>query len=376
MLPGAEGYLRYSSALLFNLSGLKYMKRHIQFRQLVVLLIFVFVGASAFSKECHDGDSSLNHPVVVEAYGYATMQDGKEMSALHREALDDALRNAVVQAHVSLDVQARVEDMRLRERMQRSRSLGYVENSRMIEAGMVPQSDPPVYRLFMEAIVRPIPIFKVTPVTADPDSCCPGLVLNFRSDLSPDQAERCRESLTDYLKECGIRVVDPLQEPVALVANVMLAGTGEDKSWEELHWSISCAASSDPSEATVEHPVHGKWLVTQSDITDPLRWNRLGAVLAQDALRLWATPRVTEIIFSGCSEEQMQSLSRVAGATTTVLWTEDGWLFGTSLTGNPQNTVDHWLKQCDLFDDMRPSHISLTHLVYDVVPSDRSALTD
>jgi len=116
----------------------------------------VALGCLVLAKSAEPGES-LRHeqqPVVVEALGFCALDAGKTTAEAHREALLDARRNAVIQAHVFLRVETRVENMQLRERILYSRATGYVEEIHVWEAGVMPDTDPPVYRVRVRAVVR------------------------------------------------------------------------------------------------------------------------------------------------------------------------------------------------------------------------------
>lgn len=93
---------------------------------------------------------------VVVAYGYSTKTQGKTRAELHREALSDALKNAAIQAHTELQVEACTEKMRLKKQSARMISRGYVESSQLLEAAFL-KDDPSIYRIRIRARIRPLP---------------------------------------------------------------------------------------------------------------------------------------------------------------------------------------------------------------------------
>jgi hypothetical protein len=116
-------------------------------------------------------------PTVVEAFGYSATADGKTRSDLHRDALSDALQNAVLQAHTEFSIEACTEDMRLTKQTVTLRSRGYVESSRILEADFLPDN-PSVYRIRIKALIRVYPTDQSSPssepASATPDSeACP-----------------------------------------------------------------------------------------------------------------------------------------------------------------------------------------------------------
>ena len=78
------------------------------------------------------------------------------MSDLHREALSDALQNALVQAHSELQVEACTENMRLTKQTVQMISRGYVESSQTLEADFLPDNSS-IYRVRIRARILPLP---------------------------------------------------------------------------------------------------------------------------------------------------------------------------------------------------------------------------
>lgn len=230
-------------------------------------------------------------PVVVEAFGYAAPDPNQPVSSVHREALEDALKNAVLQAHARLDVQVRVDGMRLKERRIRSRSTGYVEHSRVIDAGFMPNTDPAVYRVRMEVGVRPLPSSPAaTPLSVPTDRQSPMVALTVQSKNGSLHVESFQKALTASLQECGIRVVVAEKEPTALVANVRLTGPTH-LVVSELRWELrreTLSGSAEPYKADV---LRGEWLIPGTQPFSSLELDKLGVMMAQDALRLWISPQ-------------------------------------------------------------------------------------
>jgi hypothetical protein len=103
------------------------------------------------------------------------MAPGVGLQDAHREALLDARRNAVLQAHVAVEATVRVEGMQLAEKRVSARLAGYVEKLEVLEAGVVQGSEPRVYRVRTRAVVCSLslpvdaPSADDTPLEADAD---------------------------------------------------------------------------------------------------------------------------------------------------------------------------------------------------------------
>ncbi|MCK4564865.1 MAG: hypothetical protein KAU94_09350 [Verrucomicrobia bacterium] len=225
---------------------------------------------------------------VVEGFGYGSPDSGQAVSEVHRAAVKDALINAVVQAEVGMNVQVRIDGMRLKERVVRSRSMGYVESSRVLDAGFMSTNNPSIYRVRMEVSVRPLPAHPATILSADADRWLPTVALTVQSEQGAIHAKSCREALSSSLRECGIRVVDLDDEPTALVVDVALTQSTNDATWK-LQWKMGRAGVFGSAERPGASAVQGKFMVFDADLFPSLELDRLGVLMAQDALRLWVT---------------------------------------------------------------------------------------
>lgn len=258
--------------------------------------------------------------VVVDVYGYGTLNDGTTMSEVHREALSDALQNAVLQAHVSLDVRTRVEDLRLKEHFVRSRGMGYVESSQVTEVSFMPNTHPPIYRIRMDAHVHPLPSVQAAELFAeDPDRWHPVVALTVRSTLPDDREHAGRETLAAFMRECGIRIVDSAEEPESIVADVTLTGSSGDEPGMEIEWTMGSMGPGHPADSTGIASIQGSWLIVDDKPLSDLWWSRVGAVLAQDARKLWAMPRLTEIVLPPLSEDRVRGLSDSLGSAISAI---------------------------------------------------------
>jgi hypothetical protein len=119
-----------------------------------LLLAAACGGCSALG--IHPWAAAQGQPVKVEALGFAVLRSGSDLQTAHREALSDARANAVAQAHVFVESEVRLENMRLKGSTSRSHSRGYVQQMRVLESGIVPGTDPPLYRVRVEATVLPL----------------------------------------------------------------------------------------------------------------------------------------------------------------------------------------------------------------------------
>jgi hypothetical protein len=238
------------------------------FRPRVLVVCFALLMAW-----CAEGETS--DCVVVEVFGYETADAGEPVSLLHRRAVRDALKNAVLQTQVELDVQANVEGLRVKNRRVHSRSVGRVESSRVLTSGFMQPTNSPsrVYRVRMEVSVRPL--------SAEVSSgrWCPAVSLSVHSSRGEEHGKACREALAASLRGCGIRVVDAEADPSAYPVDIDLFQPSATALWE-IRWEM---------EHSSGNPVSAAWEYSQvpaQDLLSSAELGKLGVRIAQDALRL------------------------------------------------------------------------------------------
>jgi len=308
--------------------------------------------------------------VTVEAIGLAPMPEGTALAEVHRQALLDARRNAVIQAHVIVEAQDRVEGMRLRDSLLRSRALGYVDQLHVWEAGAVPDSRPPVYRVRVRARVRPIPTFSALAALAQSrtDPWQPAVALRIEGNVPGHDLGRVRGILSDALQRCGVVVREPdAQRPALDLRMSVTLDEAGGAGAAVAEWELSVGAQMAPDELPAPGVFVGRWhLDMQADRGDP--WRRVGMTIAQDAIRLWTAPRRTTVRFLGTSPAQAAALAksfdRAPDAIVTVAEDRAEVSVELPMSGDPQVAVDGFIRTADvpLAVELAPS--SLTYLTY------------
>ncbi|MCK4373802.1 MAG: hypothetical protein KAX19_00695 [Candidatus Brocadiae bacterium] len=321
--------------------------------------------------------------VAVEVLGFAAAGEGKTVQELHREALLDARRNALAQAHVALEAETHVQDMRLRGALVRSWARGYIQELRVLEAGLLPDAEPPVYRLRARALVLPSAGRRTGLLPgAMGDRWTPALVLTLDSDLPPEREAALRRALARAMRSCGIEIVEPDASRPALEARVSVATpAAADAEWTNVEWSMGLVPSgaggfgplgAAPREGA-DAPVRGHWLVTGQAGPESDLWQRVGARMALDAVRLWTTPRRTTVRFEGADGGRAQRLGAAFGRIpdTEVRVEEDGEavLVCLPLAGDPLAAVEALLAEAGLAEQVKSVSASLTHLTLTFVPA-------
>jgi hypothetical protein len=307
-------------------------------------------------------------PVLVE--GRAAIEDEKSRAETHREAVLDARRNALLQAHGRLQFETRVHGMRLEESLVRARAGGYVESMDVLEAGPVSGSDPPIYRVRARARVRPLQESRERSAMAQAraEPWRPVLALEIERARGDANAGRIGAALADALDRAGIRVVGAGAEEPAARARVEVALRVEDEEESlRVEWTID--AGSEGGGPVGPGAFRGHWRITGREGSSAEWWRQLGAAMALDALRLWASPRWTVLRFEGAEAAQAEALvgafRRTPGARLRRDEESGALEAGIPLTGNPADFVRGLLRQAGLADKGQLKTASLTRLTYD-----------
>jgi hypothetical protein len=322
--------------------------------------------------------------VIVEVLGFAPLTKGKSIQQVHSEALRDARRNALIQAHSMLEVESLVEEMRLTEEVVRSRAAGYVQEMEVLEAGPVPDADPPTYRVRARALVRPLPQMSVAavPPLGSQDVWRPKLKVLLTSNLPGAEHEAgFRSELILALRRCGVDVVPPDEPAPVLVSRVRVTATGSgQKQWTRIVWEMGAA---DPAEAQGEEgalpSVLGDWMVTEAVSPDGSWWQRVAVAVAQDAVRLWAAPRDTTVTVVGTNELQARKLAEALGTApgARVELADDFSQVRAvvRVAGEPLQAVEALLRAAQVQAALDASRVTLTNLTFKVVPSTEAGPT-
>ncbi len=321
------------------------------------------------------GRAAAQTPSAVEVLGFATMQDGKTLGEAHREALLDARRNALIQSHVSVDLETRLQDMRLLETVLRTRSTGRVEKIHVLEAGLMKDTVPPVYRVRVRAIVHPLSVLPAATQSdyGRPDQWQPVVALKLTSDLAPDRQAGFRSSLVRAMGWCGVEVVQADEPRPALVTEVEVLGdpNGKGKALN-VHWQMGLGTPADPGRPPAFAPVRGHWHNAEGADPWSLSWERVGVLMAQDAIRLWTAPRHSTVVVRNCNDAHVRSLRHAFGPEVEVRVEQAAGARRLTaelpLAGDPLQALEPTLRKAELAGELKPVETSLTRIVFEFPP--------
>jgi len=307
--------------------------------------------------------------VLVEASGFSALGGDRKVADVHREALQDALRNAVIQAHVALDVETQLEDMRLKEGGLRSRAMGYVEDMQVREAGLMPYTTPPIYRVRVKATVGPLRAFPpfVDSENREADRWRSVVALSLQSNLSPYREHGFRTALSRSMRWCGITILEPEKDQPALLTEVTIsAESDKNDKWLRVDWQIGFGDSGVSEQASASPPVRGEWLITHDCGPSSVWWQKMALRMTHDVIRMWGMPRSTCITFIGIDQSQVPLLSRALGTSVSIREEKTGdsskLVAYMSLAGDPLRTLLPILEKAGLSGMFEPVHASMTRI--------------
>jgi len=350
---------------------------------------FVVAAAGAVpaegAAESH-ADRLAMRPVAVEALGFALMGPGVTQGQAHAAALTDARRNALVQAHATLEAETVVARMRVAAELVRVSSAGYVQEMHVLEAGVMQDTDPPVYRVRVRALVHPLDETRAGAGATLEAQLTPVVALEVSAPDGPDLYDALAEELT----RCGMRVVRSAEGEPAIVARVAVletvdlggpgfawwqAGLKDDgESALKVRWLLLVG----PAAADAAAPASGQSLLPTDAAVLPRALPHLSVTMAQSALRLWVSRRTTRVRFVGATEADTRALKAVA--RDLALPPSDvpeppveGMLLHLRVAGNPLVAVESVLHRAGLKDRFVAGEVSLTDLTYVRVPEPADA---
>ena len=356
----------------------------------VVAACVLFAAAVAPVRAAPDAPGSVDRfalrPVAVETLGFAPMGEGVPASEAHAAALADARRNAVIQAHAALQAETLVANRRVAEEVIRVRSAGYVQEMQVLDSGVVPASDPPLYQVRVRALVHPLDESRVGPLAAVEALLTPVISLDVASADGP----ALRDALNQELTRCGMRVVEATGTQPAIAAHVAVLETTElsapglvwwqgmlgepAKSALKVQWDMTVGRAGDPSVPAAS----GQCLLPADAELRARVLPHLSVAMAQAALRLWCTPRATRVLFRGASEAEARALTAAARnvsltATDGAPRPEGGVLLNLLLAGSPTAAVRSIQDRAGLEGRFVLSQGSLTDLAYVRAPEPAEA---
>ncbi|MCC5790723.1 MAG: hypothetical protein JJT75_13915 [Opitutales bacterium] len=328
------------------------------------LLILSFFSSSIFA--------AANQGVTVEAIGYATLEENKTLSEAHRKALQDASSNAVVQAKVTVNVNVKVNGMELSEKGVRTHGTGFIDQMTVEEAGLIPDMEPPVYRVRVSALVKPmstVPASFTDSFDVDQDAWKPVIALTVKSEVSTERREIYTAAIRRALESCGVKVLDDPQKNPSLLASVVIGHSERDEeTWTTVNWKMTLGTTENSMDAANNRSIHGSWTLDEQNPSSEW-WKRLGVMMAQDSMRLWNTPRLVKLTLENLSAEQS---SLLAAAIDQQGHISNGITFEQSpihtvilpIVGNSLNAVDVFLRQANLLEELELIDATMVEVHY------------
>lgn len=214
-------------------------------------------------------------PILVEAFGFGIPKSGKPESQLREEAIKDALKNAEMQALVSVNMEIHIEDLRIKERRLHLSSLGSAKLVRILQTDYVTNS--PLYRVRVEAQVLQLQNNPLnSEIVVELDQSQPKIILIIQSKTDPGFGNRLQQIFTEQLLNSGVDLVSSSTDPEAVILNISLVQLGSSSI--ELQWNMGKQSTSVFSTKRII----GNRLVSHTDQL-PTELKNLGTWLAHEA---------------------------------------------------------------------------------------------
>jgi len=237
----------------------------------------LLVAAALF---CAAGCAGHDRAIRVDAVGLAVVSPGMSLADVHRRALSDAARNALLQADARVTGAATVGGMELDDVTLCVQSTARIERMDVRASGVVPASDPRVYRVAVRALLRPGDAVAGRLHPAGPLT----VHLDVQSYLADAHLAGLVSELEDGLAACGLTVSD--EGDADVWADVSLRPWPESgRGAYRAEWQ--CSLPSDepgaPPAAVGEHLVAGR---SAAQPGPP----ELAVLIAQSVIRAWLNP--------------------------------------------------------------------------------------
>ena len=92
----------------------------------------------------------------IEVIGYAELEEGGKVAELQRQAIKDALKNALLLTNCTVEYKAVSEDLKLKSSSITFKSSGFVKSSKVTFSEFVTKTDPKLYKVVLQVIVVPV----------------------------------------------------------------------------------------------------------------------------------------------------------------------------------------------------------------------------
>lgn len=364
--------LRLSTERPGHMKAVTYNGLHLTSVYILLIPLFFCACSADVQKEKQKCELHIKPVVVVvEAEGYASSNEGLAHSKLHRSALRDARRNAVVQAHVFLETDIYIKGRQLKDCTQHFQSVGYVESMQLLEAGLVPGASPPVYRVRIQARVYPLHSLKRgTHFSQVGVRSVPAVVLRVSSNLSEKDYLTIRSSLEKNLRRCGLDIIASRKDKFGAVLEVNISGdTPENPQSIVISWKVK--DKKHKSKQKFDEPdsfpcgrIHcADYPSQRSEL-----WQKAGLEIVQDVYQTWVTPRPTHFVFRSISPEHLHDIATAFGQDAEIRKEKGEDSFDLDInvpvSGNSLDVANSVLRATGLNGQFEVSQLSFTRIVF------------
>jgi hypothetical protein len=238
-----------------------------------------------FGVVCHTDATpeTIPLPVTVEAIGQSIADTDKSVDMQHKEAVLDALNNAVLQANPTINSRRTLKDITVQTHDIYIHTLGFAELNQILNFGLKTNSTPDTYVVRIKATVweQPSPFLRSIIAETSPPS---QITVTLYSSLEAESKKALNASITEALNSRGIPAnsVDPESEEFTLKTTVL---EQDDPPALELRWDARRTFLYTPQGKGIVGRVMGSHIITSPE---ELAMNRpvVASRLAEDVQRL------------------------------------------------------------------------------------------
>jgi hypothetical protein len=218
-----------------------------------------------FGVVCHTGAAAetVPLPVTVEAIGHSIADTDKSVDIQYKEAVLDALNNAVLQANPTINSRRTLKDITVQTHDIYIHTIGFAELNHILDFGLKTNSTPDTYVVRIKATVwkQPSPFLRSIISETSPPS---QITLDVYSGLEAEPKKALNASITEELNIRGILVnsVAPEFEEFTLKITVL---EHDDPLAAELRWDARRTFLYTPNGKVVVGRVVGNHTITSPE---------------------------------------------------------------------------------------------------------------
>jgi hypothetical protein len=218
-----------------------------------------------FGVVCHSGAAlaTIPLPVAVEAIGHSIADTDKPVDLQYREAVLDALNNAVLQANPTINSRKTLKDSTVQTQTISIQTAGFAELNQILDFGLKTNSTPNTYVVRIKAAVweQPSPFLRNILSGTPPPS---QITFSLYSNLEAEPKKALNTSITEELNRRGIQTHSIAPDPEEFRVKVTVLEQ-DDPTAIELQWDARRTFLFTPQGKVVVGRVMGNYTISSPE---------------------------------------------------------------------------------------------------------------